>query len=232
MKRIALIFVLMTPSWAWAANITPYFLNHPITNTETAVLFIEGEIVESDYENYLKQYSVVKTRGALLHTVYLDSKGGLVAEALKIGRHIRTHGIQTEVERGKQCFSSCALIFLAGISRLNAGDVGVHRSYLEAGSKLSFSEMEDVLSSNYDQVKKYLRQLRIGEEIIEDFLGTNSANLTPIKSILERDPIFEEYLINNCGVAPKFYSNNRQKRLKYYDCAQLALESAQSELQK
>lgn len=92
--------------------------------------------------------------------------------------------------------------------------------------------MEDLLSSNYDQVKKYLRQLRIGEEIIQDFLGTNSANLTPIKSILERDPIFEEFLINNCGVAPKFSSSNRQKREKYYDCEQLALESAQRELQK
>lgn len=162
----------------------------------------------------------------------LDSQGGLVAEALKIGRHIRTHVVATRIEDDKQCFSSCALIFLAGISQLNAGEVGVHRSYLKAGSKLSFSEMEDVLSSSYDEVKEYLSHLRVNEEIVQDFMGTSSTNLKLIKTILCYDPIYEEYLINNCGTAPKYSSSNQQQRTDYYKCEQMAEEAAQKELQK
>ncbi len=232
MKHLSVMLIFIIPSWAWAADVSPYVLSHPITNTKVAVFFIEGDIVEGDYENYLKSFDAIKAKGALLNDVRLNSQGGLVAEALKIGRHIRTHGVGTQIEEGKQCFSSCALIFLAGISRLNAGQVGVHRSYLKAGSKLSFSEMEDVLSSSYDEVKEYLRQLRVSEEIVQDFMGTSSTNLKLIKAILGRDPIYEEYLINNCGTAPNYSSTNRQQRNEYYECEQRTKEAAQKELQK
>lgn len=47
--------------------------------------------------------------------VRLDSPGGLVEEALRIGRHLHANHIRTYVTgRGAHCLSACALAFLGG----------------------------------------------------------------------------------------------------------------------
>jgi hypothetical protein len=60
--------------------------------------------------------------------VILESNGGVVAEALSMGRTIREMGFDTEVNT--HCFSSCTLAFLGGVRRNVRGvgaEFGVHR---------------------------------------------------------------------------------------------------------
>jgi hypothetical protein len=67
--------------------------------------------------------------GEYIRTVVLNSPGGSVTDALAMGRLIREKRFATEVEAGKYCVSSCALVFAGGVDRL-AGDkavIGVHQ---------------------------------------------------------------------------------------------------------
>jgi hypothetical protein len=71
----------------------------------------------------------VNKHGEYIKTVVLNSPGGSVADALAIGRLIRTRKFATEVERGKYCASSCPLAFAGGVER-RAGEgavIGVHQ---------------------------------------------------------------------------------------------------------
>jgi hypothetical protein len=54
----------------------------------------------------------------ILPFLCLRSPGGSVEEGLRVARFVREAGIATVVEDGVQCASMCAVIFLAGTSRL------------------------------------------------------------------------------------------------------------------
>jgi hypothetical protein len=68
-------------------------------------------------------------RGSYVKTVVFNSPGGSVRDALQIGRLIRQHKYDTEVEDGQICVSSCPLAFSGGIERrVSAGaKIGVHQ---------------------------------------------------------------------------------------------------------
>jgi hypothetical protein len=51
----------------------------------------------------------------------LDSPGGLVDPTLRLGQLAKAKKVATIVEGGKQCFSACALLFLAGEVRILGG---------------------------------------------------------------------------------------------------------------
>lgn len=239
MKNIIASFAiyLVFASSVTGAEIVSYVFKHPAYDIKLGQIFLNGEIVDGDYEKYLRVYQNVNSQNVVVGQLILESVGGLVEDGLKIGRHIRSHAITTDIERHKNCFSSCALIFLAGIIAFNGGKLGVHRSYLKSGSKLSFSQMAKTLSENHSEVTDYLRELRLPEKIIQNFLNTSSADMTLIKEILRYDSLFEEYLISNCGVEPEYvFSTSKQilnKKLihKYYECTYYAQNRAQKEAQ-
>lgn len=62
-----------------------------------------------------------------LKTVSLNSPGGRVFPALEIARTINASGLMTSVPSGEECYSACALIFLAGKERVAHGKLGVHQ---------------------------------------------------------------------------------------------------------
>lgn len=80
--------------------------------------------------------------------IYLDSPGGDLGEALKLGRHLRDTGLETrlgravpegmefeQVPEGGQCDSACAYVFMGGEKRsLSEGQqLGLHRFWVPGG---------------------------------------------------------------------------------------------------
>lgn len=59
MKQLLVMLILIIPSWTWAADVSPYVLSNPLTNTKVAVFFIEGDIVKGDYEKFFKRYNEI-----------------------------------------------------------------------------------------------------------------------------------------------------------------------------
>jgi hypothetical protein len=68
-------------------------------------------------------------RGDYVETVVLDSPGGSVQDALAMSRLIRERKLDTAVEAGALCASSCPLVLAGGVERRAAANaaVGVHQ---------------------------------------------------------------------------------------------------------
>jgi hypothetical protein len=70
------------------------------------------------------------------YTVRLNSPGGLLLEAMKIGTIIRDAALETLISHDAECASACALAFLGGTRRYATG-VGIERR-MEFGAALGF----------------------------------------------------------------------------------------------
>lgn len=89
-------------------------------------IHLRGKIEAGDAMHF--QRLAIKTESA---TVVLESHGGALEPALKIGEIIRLKEFGTVVPDGVTCVSSCALIWVAGSSRSLGQNsrVGFHASY-------------------------------------------------------------------------------------------------------
>lgn len=83
-------------------------------------------------------------------TVSLDSPGGSLLDGIEIGRHLQEFRFETRVERGKACYSACAIAFLGGMRQYATG-IGPWRE-IEFGATLGFhgykSEINKVVILN------------------------------------------------------------------------------------
>lgn len=97
---------------------------------DTAFISITGDIVEGDGERFfkiLKGSQAVAENGFLI----LNSRGGNVTEAISIGLHTFSAKYSTVVLDNADCQSACALIWLAGKTRIAtpSSRIGFHQSY-------------------------------------------------------------------------------------------------------
>ena len=189
-------------------------------------LYIVGPIVGGDSEQFL--YSLAE-RTSEPRSIKLRSPGGLVSEALEIGRMIRRYRLVTSAPSlplnnfycpgniGKLhadqgnciCASSCAMIWLGGIMRF--GSVGIHRSYL-SGQVPSFEDYENDLQTSHDSIADYLTEMRVPNWVEDKIFETSSEELTIISASTPSGPfepwklqpiiidaIFQEYALAMCG---------------------------------
>lgn len=101
---------------------TPTEIVSPVIIGET--LHISGRI-ESHIYNFLA-YEAKALRS--VRTVELDSYGGNTTWALEIAAKLRALKLTTKLAPGKNCASSCVVLFAAGARRLAAADAwfGIH----------------------------------------------------------------------------------------------------------
>jgi len=121
------------------------------------LISISGEIEEADVAHF--QRLAVSSSKAV---VIIDSPGGALVPALKIGEIIRLKGFSTYVPSQVTCTSSCALIWVAGQKRLLAttGRVGFHASYVIEDGAQRESGLGNAL------VGRYLTLLNLPEKAI------------------------------------------------------------------
>jgi hypothetical protein len=103
------------------------------------------------------------------HILWLDSPGGLISEALKIGDLIARHDMEARVTPGSSCYSSCVLIFAAASIRVGIGEVGIHRPFSNEISSLSLSYADYL--SKYEALtpvlKNYLSKFGVSPAIVD-----------------------------------------------------------------
>lgn len=81
----------------------------------------------------------IEARGEYVKVVQLDSPGGSVSDALAMSKLIRERQLNTVVEKGALCASSCPIVLSGGVERTVAegGIVGVHQIFNGTREKLS-----------------------------------------------------------------------------------------------
>lgn len=101
----------------------------------------------------------IDKRGDYVKTVVLHSPGGLLEDALSMGRLIRERKFSTEVQDGQYCASACPLVFAGGVERkagAKAG-VGVHRAIVVSGGRDGVADGQLVSA----RAQRYLRNMGV-----------------------------------------------------------------------
>lgn len=104
-------------------------------------------------------------------TIYLrDSLGGDARAAMQIGRWARERGATTVVVFSP-CFSSCALIYVGGVRRVNSGAIGLHRPYL-TGQPRGERAVVSAASAMFAEVRRYVAEMGITPAFSDSMINT------------------------------------------------------------
>jgi hypothetical protein len=179
--------------------------------------------------NYIAQRETDFESGGMFLT--LDSTGGDVDAALQIGRIIRKNEGIINVRENYKCYSSCALIYIAGVQRSNFGVIGLHRPYL-ASAPQSRQSIERETPLMLQKLKGYVQEMGISDIFYQEMVNTEPSNMKlyvgrDIEKIVPvLDPTYDEvmtsYLARNYGV------DTKEMRLRQVDEEKCVIQFVQN----
>ena len=198
----------------------------PVANVTCTTGYLSGQIFKGDYE---KVATLLAANQPFLNVFALDSPGGDVDEALKIGRLLRRDLIETWAPipfpiggalvvpgvvagdeklvslcsgPGCNCASACALIWFGGVARV--GTVGLHRP--STGDPVFRQLSPSSASSGYrrevEDIVGYLDEMEVPKSIVESMVNTSSDDLRWVGAVnegLDRPYSIAEWEDATCG---------------------------------
>jgi hypothetical protein len=89
-----------------------------------------------------------------LNAVVLNTRGGNVDAALKMGRLIRKHGLNTYLAPNGECASACIFVLIGGITRMAFGGLSVdsERYYDSSGRQIGRADGSQIYDSSGRQI--------------------------------------------------------------------------------
>jgi hypothetical protein len=172
-------------------------------------LVLSGEIVPGDYAKLLARIAEDPDRFLDRNKLILASSDGNAAEAIKIGRLIRS--LYTGVIVGPltgRCAGACFLIFAAASERGTDGDnlLGIHRVGLAGSEWASKPTTEAALLEDGLQtpVRDFLLENEVPGDLIEELfkhLPTDVywLNEQDEQTLGAKSPAFRKFLAKNCA---------------------------------
>lgn len=142
MAALSLVLLAALPADAEVQRFGPF----SIDNSRPNVISLSGDIDAGSALNFRRALAASPDAELLV----LNSPGGLVAMGLLIADDVYQRRMATLIPAGSGCYSSCALIFLAGDERQVDGELGVHQITSDnrdlVSAQLSISDILDVLN--------------------------------------------------------------------------------------
>jgi hypothetical protein len=161
---------------------------------------IFGQITKADADE-IERHEIDFTYRWDRLEVNLNSTGGDVDAAIRIGRLVRRNGGYVFVgsyglSPDAKCYGSCALIYIAGVSRSVSGTgmVGLYNPLLAPPE----SQKQENLGSLLKTIRDYVSEMRIEDRFYEVMTGADPRSMKlyghdDIKSIVPiRDAAFDE----------------------------------------
>jgi hypothetical protein len=95
---------------------------------DVTIIVLDGDIAPGDADTAEALIRTANEDGRLISAMRLDSAGGSLAEAVKLGDLVRRAKLPTIVAAGSHCVSACFLVFAAGREKFAHHDarIGVH----------------------------------------------------------------------------------------------------------
>jgi len=188
------------PGWALCAFAACAMLSCPSVGRADVLIskgtaFITNEISDQDAIEFEKQLPELVNRNWF--TVRLDSLGGSVPAAIRIGKLVRKFDGWTSISKNGRCYSSCALIFIAGVERSSSGELGLHRPYL-AAQPLSRDEIGQRLPMIFEFVRSYVSEMGVNDLFYQQMMNTEPSELIRYRNdefkalFPTRDPVYDE----------------------------------------
>lgn len=165
---------------------------------DQCMLSITGEISPGLERQISQALARITSTGGRVFAFTLDSPGGDLNEALKIGQLLRSNELLVAVPRNSICYSSCVLVFAGGVSRSPLGTIGIHRPYF-AGGAASTSDARSAYSSIRAEVVEFLQDGGISSSLWDDMLAIPPEEIRELSfpeleryGLLGNDPSYEE----------------------------------------
>ena len=160
---------------------------------ETIVLEIEGTIAQGDAQRVQSALAALPTSRQIV--VRLNSPGGVLQEALRMGRYFSSNGIRTEVLGSSSvCLSACALAFLGGRNKDgeswrvkgSAARIGYHAfRRVVTDKEFTVADMEEAVASTQRSLLA-----------VADYLIAVNADIEFLSMMLEKPSNDMSYLEN------------------------------------
>lgn len=190
------------------------------TSSTCSIGYLKGPIESGDFEKFVKFY---RAQHPFMDSVLLQSAGGSVSEAIKIGGLLRRYLIDAEAPtriNGNDflgnsagylcdgpdcvCASACALIWFGAPAR--KGRVGLHRPH---SKDVGFGALSaDAAAKQYQEtlraVSTYLLEMGAPRAVVEAMNTTSSVDIHWIDDgvvegiSMAREAGFDEWLRANC----------------------------------
>lgn len=130
---------------------TQSLISAEFVKRDNAIL-VSGEISVGDLT---KLKAKLREHGKL--QINLNSPGGALIEALKIGRYIREIGLATHIPAGAECASACVTVFAGGLIRTahDNSAIGIHMASAAFNQKL-IDAMEGLIDEFGIEATPYL----------------------------------------------------------------------------
>lgn len=176
-----------------------------------ADIVVEGPIYEGDAAEFRAVVDAILDDGMRVHIARLNSPGGSVTEAFKIGDAIRLLKLDTAAPTkliwNASCDSACFLVWAAGTGRYG-DDLGIHRPIYNPTEFARFTP--EKASVEYralaDRVEGKLGEWGVPDTVIGRMMAVSSLDIEELDEAtiteLREDPAFSELVIARCGYAP------------------------------
>jgi len=142
-------------------------------------------------------------------SVWLDSPGGSISAAMKIGRLLRRETMGARVASKRlpanegRCVSACVLIY-AGATHRSFNEyfskLGIHRPYLEVPQQdLPSDKLQEVYRQTLQDVRAYMREMNVSERLAEAMFRIEPEKVRYLTEkaaedygLTEWDPVYNE----------------------------------------
>jgi hypothetical protein len=171
-----LFMMAYTVSSAWQAAHGAEFSVQYIKKDRSAVVNLDGQITLADPLALFKTAKAVESKGYKIKAMRFNSPGGNVAGGMTIANMVHGTGIETYVNRGKECYSACFVAFMGGYRKFAAfnAKIGMHSLFnpdlaLASGTPV---EDRDSLVLTMELVRWMKRELKISDYVVGTIVTT------------------------------------------------------------
>jgi hypothetical protein len=157
----------------------------------------------------------------------LDSTGGDVSAAISIGRLVRKYELTTFISENAKCYSSCALIFIAGVQRGSFGELGLHRPYFSSAPQ-SRETLEKQVPLMISMIKSYIAEMGVTDNFYQQMVNTEPSQMVIYDHndytalVPYDDPVFSEIeMARRARMFGVSTAEMRQRTLDAHSCPSL-----------
>lgn len=194
MRALVLFAILAVNSYAYAD--VKIYEELTSARSHTLRLSLDGEITVQDADVFEaiwnrahKPRAATNSPGELFISMALNSRGGDVDSALRIGHLLRRGSHIAWVLDREVCYSSCVLV-LAGATRRSVeptAKIGIHRPFLTKAVGIPAGQMDEFYKRLTTRIETYLGSVNINKKLAADMMRIPPERL----SILSREQLHE-----------------------------------------
>jgi len=139
-----------------------------VPHVTVIALIISGQIVKGDAKKVEALLSDIKHTNNVhtMRRLLIHSPGGLIAEAMEIGRLARTNNFEVFIPQELTCISACVLVLAGGATRTVVGRVGLHHP-LFLRDPGPGDNVPALMSETKKMIRTYLNSMGIADDLAD-----------------------------------------------------------------